>query len=163
AVFPSADTATEIPWRAGPAAALPTSLEPSWLHTPPLRVHTHAAPTPPLSLNPPTTAVFPSADTATEIPCLATPTAPAPTRRPPSRRPPPPPSPPAASTLPRSPSPPPRRPPSRCRRPPRRRRSPPPPTPRRRSLAPQRPRRPRPPASPAGSTLHRCASTPTPR
>src|SRR5262249_22811394 len=78
-----ADTATEIPWVALPAAPVPTSLPPCWLHTPPLRVYTHAAPAPPLSLYPPTMAVFPSADTATEAPWFALLAAPVPTSLPP--------------------------------------------------------------------------------
>ena len=51
-------------------APVPTSLGPCWFHTPLLRIHTHAAPIPPLSPYPPTRAVFPSADNATETPCL---------------------------------------------------------------------------------------------
>ena len=78
-VFPSADTATEVPCLAGPTAPVPTSFVPCWVHTPPLRVHTHAAPVLLLSPGPPTTAVFPSADTATDDPCTAGPTAPVPT------------------------------------------------------------------------------------
>src|SRR5437773_316544 len=79
AVFPSPDTATEVPWSTGPTAPVPTSLAPCWLHTPPLRAYTHAAPASPLSPRPPTTAVLPSPDTATEVPCPAAPTAPVPT------------------------------------------------------------------------------------
>ena len=44
---------------------------------PPLRVNTHAAPTPPLSLDPPTMTMLPSADIATEG--ADVPTAPVPT------------------------------------------------------------------------------------
>src|SRR5262249_52333244 len=79
AVFPSADSATDHPWAAGPTSPVPTSLAPCWLHTPALRVYTHAAPTSLLSANPPTIAVFPSADSATASPCGAAPTAPVPT------------------------------------------------------------------------------------
>src|SRR5438552_9505646 len=79
AVLPSPDSATEMPWLAAPTAPVPTSLAPCWLHTPPLRVYTHAAPAELLSPDPPTTAVFPSADTATELPWSAAPTAPVPT------------------------------------------------------------------------------------
>src|SRR5262249_22322798 len=43
-------------------------------HVPPLRVKIHAAPTLPLSARPPTMAVLPSADNATEEPCWAPPT-----------------------------------------------------------------------------------------
>src|SRR6516225_8761233 len=80
AVLPSADSATELPWRLVPAPPLPTSLAPCWVHTPPLRVNTQTAPTEVLSPGPPTMAVLPSADSATEKPCWANgPTAPVPT------------------------------------------------------------------------------------
>src|SRR5450631_2633411 len=79
AVWPSADSATEVPCRAAPTAPVPTSFDPYWVQTPPLRVQTHAAPASELSLNPPTMAVLPSADSATEVPCRAAPTAPVPT------------------------------------------------------------------------------------
>src|SRR5262249_12381121 len=52
---------------------------PCWDHTPPLRVNTHAAPAVLLSLIPPTITVLPSADSATDRPCCAFPTAPVPT------------------------------------------------------------------------------------
>src|SRR5208282_6573826 len=68
AVLPSADSATDEPCLAFPAAPVPTSLLPCWFHTTPLRVKTHAAPMPLLSSGPPTMAVLPSADTATEVP-----------------------------------------------------------------------------------------------
>src|SRR5437667_12041098 len=74
AVFPSADNAMPCPWSAAPTAPVPTSLAPCWLHTPPLRVYTHAAPALPLSRNPPTMAVFPSADTSEERRVGAAPT-----------------------------------------------------------------------------------------
>ena len=45
----------------------PTSLLPCWVHTPPLRVNTHAAPARELSPGPPTTAVLPSADSANQV------------------------------------------------------------------------------------------------
>jgi hypothetical protein len=79
AVLPSADSATEVPWRAFPTAPLPTSLVPCWLQTPPLRVKTHAAPADELSESPPTIAVLPSADSAMATPWPAFPTAPVPT------------------------------------------------------------------------------------
>src|SRR5206468_2830632 len=79
AVLPSADNATEMPWKAGLTAPVPTNLAPCWLHTPPLRVNTHAAPALLLSRFPPTMAVSPSSDNATEAPCWAAPTAPVPT------------------------------------------------------------------------------------
>src|SRR6185437_2288766 len=64
----SADTATDWPWSAAPTAPEPTSLPPCWLQTPPLRVNTHTAPFPPSSAYPPTTEVFPSADSALDFP-----------------------------------------------------------------------------------------------
>src|ERR1700756_1609629 len=85
AVLPSADNATEVPWWAFPSAPVPTSLLPCWLQTPPLWVKTQAAPTsellPSLKLSsgPPTMAVLPSPESATEAPWLAFPTAPVPT------------------------------------------------------------------------------------
>src|SRR5215831_21398633 len=79
AVFPSADNATDVPWRALPTASLPTSFLPCCVQTPPLRVNTHAAPVLPLSDHPPTMAVLPSADNATDMPWRAFPTAPVPT------------------------------------------------------------------------------------
>src|ERR1035441_6283492 len=72
-----------MPCSAFPTAPVPTSLLPCWVHTPPERVNTHAAPTLPLSPSPPTRAVLPSPDTDTEMPCLMPclgfPTAPVPT------------------------------------------------------------------------------------
>jgi hypothetical protein len=83
AVLPSADSATEMPCWAFPIAPVPTSLIPWWLQTPLLWVKTQVAPTPvpalELSSGPPTMAVLPSPDSATETPCWAFPTAPAPT------------------------------------------------------------------------------------
>src|SRR5262249_62237513 len=64
-----------LPGPLPPPALVPTSLFPCWLHTPPLRVNTHAAPAPALSLTPPTIAVLPSADSATEKPWAEFPTA----------------------------------------------------------------------------------------
>src|SRR6266581_3346961 len=72
-MLPSADSATE-------GAAPPSiSLLPCCVQTPPLRVNTHAAPVLLLSAHPPTMAVLPSADSATDMPWRALPTAPAPT------------------------------------------------------------------------------------
>src|SRR6516225_5687339 len=69
AVLPSPDSATDWPWSTlGPTAPLPTSLLPCWVQTPPLRVNTHAAPTPVLSSDPRTMEVLPSADSAPEVP-----------------------------------------------------------------------------------------------
>jgi hypothetical protein len=78
AVLPSADSATEKPWLAVPTAPVPTSLLPCWVQIPSMRVKTHAAPMP-LSPDPPTMAVLPSADSATERPCKAGTTALVPT------------------------------------------------------------------------------------
>src|ERR1700738_1434777 len=79
AVFPSPKSATEAPCAAAPTAPLPTSLAPGWVHTPSLRVYTHAAPAPPLSSYPPTMAVFPSSESPPEEPGRASPMAPVPT------------------------------------------------------------------------------------
>src|SRR5262245_36765243 len=70
-VLPPPDSATEPPWAAFPTAPVPTSFDPCWVHTPPLRVNTHAAPAPALSRYPATMAVLPSADSATPWPCWA--------------------------------------------------------------------------------------------
>src|SRR5262249_8217603 len=79
ALLPSADNATDMPWQALPTASLPTSFLPCCVQTPPLRVNTHAAPVLPLSDHPPTLAVVPSAESATDMPWRAFPTAPVPT------------------------------------------------------------------------------------
>src|SRR6516164_3657679 len=86
AVLPSPDSATDEPQLGLPTALPPTSLVPCWLHTPPARVKTHAAPSRELSSNPPTMAVLPSPDSATDQPCAAAPTAPVPTSFGPSCR-----------------------------------------------------------------------------
>src|ERR1017187_8027142 len=71
AVLPSADSATEMPCLLYvPTRSVPNSLLPCWLQTPPLRVKTQAAPIVLLSKGPPTMAVLPSADSATEMPWL---------------------------------------------------------------------------------------------
>lgn len=44
AVFPSALIATDLPCDAAPTFPVPTNLVPCWLHTPAVRVKTHAAP-----------------------------------------------------------------------------------------------------------------------
>src|SRR5215813_9482304 len=79
AVLPSADSATDMPWRALPTASMLTSFLPRCVHTPRVRVNTHAAPVLPLSDHPPTMAVLPSAESATDMPWRAFPTAPLPT------------------------------------------------------------------------------------
>src|SRR4029078_9593865 len=79
AVLPSADKATDVPWRALPAAALPTNFLPCCVQTPPERVKIHAAPMLLLSAGPPTMAVLPSPDNATTMPWRALPASPVPT------------------------------------------------------------------------------------
>jgi hypothetical protein len=66
AVLPSAERATEA--ADAPTAPVPTNSSPCWIHTPLLRVNTHAAAKPELALPPPTIAVLPSAERATEPP-----------------------------------------------------------------------------------------------
>jgi hypothetical protein len=61
AVLPSAESATEEPWEAGPEAPLPTSFC-CWVQVVPLRLKTHAAPVKLLSWSAPTIAVLPSAE-----------------------------------------------------------------------------------------------------
>src|ERR1043165_8669129 len=79
AVLPSADKATDVPWRALPPAPLPTNFFPCCVQTPPERVKIHAAPMLLLSAGPPTMAVLPSPDNATTMPWRALPAAPVPT------------------------------------------------------------------------------------
>src|SRR5664280_2873962 len=78
AVFPSAEIATEVPCWTALTVPVPTTLVPCWDHTPAVRVYTHAAPAG-LSPGPPTMAMLPSADIATDLPCWAGPLAPVPT------------------------------------------------------------------------------------
>src|SRR5258706_127186 len=80
AVLPSEERATEKRCSAIPTAPIPTSLAPCCVQTPPLRVNTHTAPAFVLSVNPPTIAVLPSEERATDSPCCAAPTAPVPRR-----------------------------------------------------------------------------------
>ena len=88
AVLPSPDSATEAPWDHNPppgALVVPTNLLPCWVHAPPLRMKIHAAPAGPtdgarsrsalLGPGPPTIAILPSADNATDIPWFAVPPA----------------------------------------------------------------------------------------
>src|SRR5208282_4323952 len=56
AMFPSAESEVELPSPAAPIAPVPTSFA-CWLHVAPERVKTHAAPAPPLSLEPPNSGV----------------------------------------------------------------------------------------------------------
>src|SRR5262245_61616308 len=79
AVLPSAERATDHPWFALPTAPVPTSFLPCCAHAPRLRLNTQAAPVLLLSDHPPTMAVLPSAESATDIPRCARPTAPSPT------------------------------------------------------------------------------------
>src|SRR5262245_12492002 len=85
-------SATEKPCWPKPTAPLPTNLLPCWVQTLLLRVNTHAAPAPLPSPRmgrdqpvgpglwhaPPTMAVLPEPDSATEKPCWGFPTAPVP-------------------------------------------------------------------------------------
>src|SRR5207244_7606625 len=68
AVLPSKESDTERPCRATPTAPVPTRLVPCWVQTLPLLVQIHAAPAKLLSACPPTMAVLPSAESATERP-----------------------------------------------------------------------------------------------
>ena len=68
AVLPSDDSATLLPWKAAPTAPVPTSFAPCWVQVVPERVNTHTAPASTSSAEPPTSAVFPSDDSATLIP-----------------------------------------------------------------------------------------------
>src|SRR3984893_17758130 len=74
AVLPSAESATDIPWpkdkggSPGPEAPVPTNFLPCCAQTPPLRLKTQAAPVVLLSLGPPTMAILPSPDSATDTP-----------------------------------------------------------------------------------------------
>jgi hypothetical protein len=69
AVLPSAVSATEVPCAAAPIASLPVSLPPCCVHPESSRVKIHAAPVDALSAAPPTMAVRPSAEIATDLPC----------------------------------------------------------------------------------------------
>src|SRR6266404_3623375 len=86
AVLPSPESATDQPCCEFADAPVPTSFCPCCIQAPLLRVKTHAAPVAwsfcKLSSGPPTRAVLPSDDSATDHPCRAppaTPTAPVPT------------------------------------------------------------------------------------
>src|SRR5258706_6734820 len=79
AVLPLEERATETPRAAAPVSPVPTSFAPCCVQTPALLVKTHAAPAFPLSAGPPTRAVLPSAERATECPSCGVPTAPLPT------------------------------------------------------------------------------------
>ena len=79
AVVPSPEMATEVPCCAAPTAPVPINSWPCCVQRPALRVKIHAPPMPVLSPEPPTMAVFPSADSATAFPCCAEPVAPVPT------------------------------------------------------------------------------------
>src|SRR5258708_3670648 len=85
AVLPSPESATDQPCPEFADAPVPTSFCPCCIQAPLLRVKTHAAPVAwsfcKLSSGPPTRAVLPSDDSATDHPCNAplTPTAPVPT------------------------------------------------------------------------------------
>src|SRR4051812_2414020 len=65
--------ATDVPCRGFTVAPEPNSRGPCWDQTPPLRVQIHAPPSLLWSRNPPTMAVFPSAERETDDPCFAGP------------------------------------------------------------------------------------------
>src|ERR1017187_3028946 len=69
AVFPSRDIDTDWPWNVLPILPLPTSFGPCCFQIVPIRANTQTAPTLPLSHRPPMMTVFPSPDSATEVPC----------------------------------------------------------------------------------------------
>src|SRR5580658_6986345 len=73
AVSPSDDRLTELPCAALPIAPLPTNLGPCWLQTAPARTNTQDAPAPEASPYPPSSAVLPSADKATDAPTNSSP------------------------------------------------------------------------------------------
>src|SRR5262249_11861911 len=79
AVLPSADSATDMPWRPLPPASMLTSFLPRCVPAPRVRGTTPAHPVLPLSAHPPTMAVLPSAESASAMPWRAFPTAPLPT------------------------------------------------------------------------------------
>ena len=62
-----------MPWCDVPTEPAPTRMSGKMLHTPLVRVNTHAAPVSLLYRSPPMSAVLPSADTDTEIPWCAIP------------------------------------------------------------------------------------------
>src|SRR5438067_229076 len=84
AVFPSLERDTEKPCSAFPTTSEATSFGPCWVHPPPLLAKTQAAPALPLSPYPPTMAVLPSPERATDQPSSSPPTPPEPTSLPPS-------------------------------------------------------------------------------
>src|SRR4029077_10853217 len=78
AVLPLADSVTPKPNSPRSAPSVRPSLLPSWVQVEPERVKPHAAPAWPSSSGPPTSAVSPSAESATLAPKRALPDAPAP-------------------------------------------------------------------------------------
>ena len=79
ATFPNAESATDFPWRESPTRPDPTSRAPCCVQTPAERVKTQAAPRFAASAGPPTSAVFPSPEIATDCPWLESPVVPVPT------------------------------------------------------------------------------------
>ncbi len=79
ATFPNPERATDLPRRESPTRPVPTSREPCCVQTPAERVKTQAAPRFAPSAGPPTSAVFPSPEIATDCPWLASPEVPVPT------------------------------------------------------------------------------------
>src|SRR5258708_25193826 len=82
AVLPSPESATELPRWADPTASELSSFDACWVQAPLLRMNTHTAPTPllpdPLSKGPPSIAVLPSPDSATDQPWFPKDTPPVP-------------------------------------------------------------------------------------
>ena len=78
AVLPLADSATDLPNQGLPTPSEGTNFVPSCAHVVPERLKIHTAPLPPSSITPPTIAVLPSAESATEKPCQALPVFPVP-------------------------------------------------------------------------------------
>src|SRR5664280_1696458 len=79
AVLPSPERAADQPSEAFAVASEANSLVPCWLQLTPVLVQTHVAPMLPLSLGPPTMAVLPSPERATDTPCCADADTPEPT------------------------------------------------------------------------------------
>ena len=71
AVLPSAERDTDEPCLEAIEAPDPYNLLPCWLQLPAVRTNTQEDPLPPRSPSPPTMAVLPSAEIATEEPCWA--------------------------------------------------------------------------------------------
>src|SRR5215218_6127472 len=78
AVAPSAESATLVPNSPSPAPSSGVSFGPCWVQVDPERKNSHAAPLVLLSAKPPTSAVLPSAESATATPNRPSPVSPPP-------------------------------------------------------------------------------------